>query len=72
MIQLGDEQWERIRHHFPEEHIPDGRPGRKPIPTRRVLEAVLWILNTGAQWHMSSSFARRSSCQCHYDDFPAR
>src|SRR5262249_32546453 len=32
--------------------IPDGRPGRKPIPTRRVLEAVLWILNTGAQWHM--------------------
>src|SRR5512144_2646816 len=28
------------------------RPGRKPISTRRVLEAVLWILNTGAQWHM--------------------
>ena len=37
---------------FREEHIPDGRPGRKPIPTRHVLEAVLWILNTGAQWHM--------------------
>ena len=47
-----DEQWERIRKHFPEEHIPDGRPGRKPIATRHVLEAVLWILNTGAQWHM--------------------
>src|SRR5262249_11219732 len=30
----------------------DGRPGRKPIPTRCVFEAVLWILNTGAQWHM--------------------
>src|SRR5262249_60308028 len=42
----------RIRNHFPEEHIADGRPGRKPIPTRRVFEAVLWILNTGAQWHM--------------------
>src|SRR3954463_16191261 len=52
MIRLTDEQWERIRMHFPEEHIPDGRPGRKLIPTRRVLEAVLWILNTGAQWHM--------------------
>ena len=25
---------------------------RQPIPTRHVLEAVLWILNTGAQWHM--------------------
>jgi transposase len=52
MIRLMDEQWKRIRKHFPEEHIPDGRPGRKPIPTRHVLEAVLWILNTGAQWHM--------------------
>jgi transposase len=52
MIRLTDQQWERIRHHFPEEQIPDGRPGRKPIATRRVLEAVLWILNTGAQWHM--------------------
>ena len=52
MIRLTDEQWECIRKHFPEEHIADGRPGRKPVPTRRVLEAVLWILNTGAQWHM--------------------
>ena len=52
MIWLTDEQWERIRKHFPEEHIPDGRAGRKPIPTCHVLEVVLWILNTGAQWHM--------------------
>ena len=52
MIRLSDEQWERIREHFPEEHIPEGRAGRKPIATRKVLEAVLWILNTGAQWHM--------------------
>ena len=52
MIRLTDEQWERIRSHFPEEHIPDWRAGRKPVPTRRVFEAVLWILNTGAQWHM--------------------
>ena len=41
MIRLSDEQWERIRERFPEEHIPSGRPGRKPIPTRAVLEAVL-------------------------------
>ena len=46
------DQWERIRKHFPEEHVPGGRAGRKPIPTRHVLEAVLWILNTRAQWHM--------------------
>jgi transposase len=52
MIRLTDEQLERIRKHFPEEYVPDGRPAREPIPTRHVLEAVLWILNTGAQWHM--------------------
>jgi transposase len=52
MIRLTDEQWERIRDHFAEENIADGRPGRKPTPTRCVLEAVLWILNIGAQWHM--------------------
>ncbi len=52
MIRLTDAQWERIREHFPEEHIAADRPGRKPIATRRVLEAALWILNTGAQWHM--------------------
>ena len=52
MLSLTNEQWERIRKHFPEEHIAADRPGRKPIATRKVLEGVLWILNTGAQWHM--------------------
>jgi transposase len=52
VLRLSDEQWERIREHFPEENIPEGRAGRKPVPAREVLEAVLWILNTGAQWHM--------------------
>ena len=51
-VRLSDEQWERIRKHFPEENIPPDRAGRKPVPTRKVLEGVLWILNTGAQWKM--------------------
>ena len=52
MLRLTDEQWDLIRMHFPEDSYPDDRPGRKPVPARKVLEAVLWILNTGAQWQM--------------------
>jgi transposase len=48
-MMLSDAQWEMIGEHFPEENIPDGRAGRKAVSTRAVLEAVLWILNTGAQ-----------------------
>jgi len=51
-LSLNDEQWKRILDHFPEENTPEYRPCRKPIATRKVLDAVLWILNTGAQWHM--------------------
>jgi transposase len=50
VLRISDAQWGLIRKHFPDEYNPDDRPGRKPIPARRVLEAVLWILNTGAQW----------------------
>ena len=52
MLKLTDEQWDRIRNYFPEEHIASSRPGRRPIPAREILNAVLWILTTGAQWHM--------------------
>ena len=48
MIWLNDEQWERIRELFPDVNIPDGCPGSKSIATRKFLEAVLWVLNSGA------------------------
>ncbi len=47
MLRITDEQWELIREHFPEEHVADDRHYRKPIPARKVLDAVLWVLNTG-------------------------
>jgi hypothetical protein len=34
MVKISDAHWDRIRHHFPEENIPDERPGRKPVPAR--------------------------------------
>jgi transposase len=52
MPRLSDAHWKRIREHVPEENVPDDRPGRKPVPAREVLDAVLWTLHTGAQWSM--------------------
>ena len=52
MIKLTDRQWERIRHHFPEENRDVKARGRPPVPSRNVLDAVLWILKSGAQWYM--------------------
>jgi len=49
---LTDDQWNRVKEHFPEECAEPGRAGRKPVPARKVLEAVLWILNAGAPWKM--------------------
>ena len=57
MLRLRADQWDRIREHFPEEHLPDSHPARKPVPIRAVLETVLWILNTGAQWHLLTAGA---------------
>ncbi len=51
-LTITDEQWERIRHHFPEESGPPGRRGGPPVPARDILDAVLWILHAGAPWHM--------------------
>jgi len=47
VLRLSDAQWGRIREHFPEQPIPSERRGRKPIPARKLLEAVLRILDTG-------------------------
>jgi len=52
MINIPDNYWDRIKQHFPEEDIPEGRAGRKPVPARQILDAVLWLLKTGSQWSM--------------------
>lgn len=48
-MELTDVQWEVLKP-LVEPKTPSKRPGRPWAETRSVLEGVLWILRTGAQW----------------------
>ena len=40
MPSISDEHRKLTRTHSPEEYFPDDRPGRRPIPACKILEAV--------------------------------
>lgn len=45
--QLTDQRWEKIKKHLPKRAIGRGRPRRDD---RGCMEAVLWVLRSGARW----------------------
>ena len=47
--EVSNEEWALLEPLLPFRQRPDGR-GRPPQDTRAVLNGVLWILRTGAQW----------------------
>lgn len=51
-MELTDEQWEAIRPYIPdpEQELPQGKRGRPFRDPRDVMNAVLWVLRTGAPW----------------------
>jgi transposase len=46
--ELTDEQWSKLAPILPPQRT--GRKGRPSHPHRRILNGILWILNTGAPW----------------------
>jgi transposase len=51
VVNLTDEQWNLIEPMFPPSKSGPGKPGRPAQPSRMILEAVLWVMRTGAPWH---------------------
>ena len=49
-MELTDKQWEIIEPLIPEGLSGPGRKGRPRRDNREVLDALLWILRTGAPW----------------------
>ena len=62
-MDLTDEQWERIEPLFPMAKSGPGKRGRPAQPSRAILEAVLWIMRTGAPWHdLPSRYPPHQTC----------
>lgn len=47
---ITDELWSRMERLLPPRKKRDGGVGRPPASYRDVMEAIFWILRTGAQW----------------------
>ncbi len=47
LLRLRDEQWRRIEPLLPSQHRTGGRPAK---PHRPIVEAMIWVLRTGAPW----------------------
>lgn len=45
--ELADHEWDLIKQFFPERTSTNGRPRK---PTREVLNAIFWVLRSGAPW----------------------
>jgi transposase len=66
--ELTDEQWQLIEKCFPKPEI--GQRGRRPRDAREVMNAVLWIMRTGAPWR---TLPRRhppyQTCHRHFEQW---
>jgi len=46
--ELTNDEWERIKDYLPPER--SGKKGRPSLDNRRMLNGMLWIARSGAQW----------------------
>ncbi len=61
---LTEEQWKFIADLFP----PCKRMGRPRSDARDMIDGILWILNTGAQWRdLPPAFGPKSTVWDHFD-----
>jgi hypothetical protein len=49
MQRFSDAQWKEFGSTFPKKAFPQIARGRKPIPSRKVLDCVLWMARRNAE-----------------------
>ena len=63
MMKLTDKQWEKIKDLIPDGAKRTDGKGRPWRDKREVLDGILWILKTGAQWsHLPSTYPPYQTC----------
>ncbi|MFM0355489.1 transposase [Paraburkholderia nemoris] len=67
-IPISDADWARVKHLFSESEAPPSRnPGRPRRNIRDLLDAILWIHQTGEKWHrLPSTFPPAQTCYAKY------
>ena len=71
-MELTDEQWAAIRPYIPERELaaPTPQGGRPWVDARAVLDAVLWVLRTGAPWaDLPPRFPPYQTCHRRYQQW---
>ncbi|MGF6239667.1 transposase [Paraburkholderia sp. GAS38] len=63
-LPLSDSAWSRVEHLFPDVSAGRGRPRRNE---RDILNAILWLQQTGEKWHrLPGTFPPQQTCYQRY------
>ena len=76
---ISDELWEAIKEYIPKRERDPGKVykcapgrGRKPIPPRKVLEGILYVLRTGCMWKvLPKEYGATSSIHQYFQEWSA-
>ena len=76
---LSDELWEKVKDEIPKRQRDENKTyknkpgqGRKPIPPRKVLEGILYVLRTGCQWKaVPKEYGAGSSLHKYFQEWEA-
>ena len=66
-MDISNEQWEIISHQLPKSKSSPGKKGRPPQDKRQVLNGIIWICRTGAQWNeMPDKYPPYQTCHRYF------
>lgn len=76
---ISDELWEAVKEYIPKRERDPGKVykcapgrGRKPMPPRRVLEGILYVLRTGCMWKaLPKEYGASSSIHQYFQEWSA-